>query len=108
MLDLKKLRETPEVYKAGVAAKSPKAAELIDLTTALRQARTHRHKGQDEGSDEIKRQAGKSFHHLFPFGGVVRPGNSQLLIFRSDRCSDRISCHLSFIDQPTWLCDMRR
>lgn len=30
MLDLKKLREEPDVFKAGVAAKSPQAAALID------------------------------------------------------------------------------
>lgn len=35
MLDLKKLRETPELYKAGVAAKSPKAAEFIDQILEL-------------------------------------------------------------------------
>ncbi len=35
MLDLKKLREAPEVYKAGVASKSAKAAELIDQIIEL-------------------------------------------------------------------------
>lgn len=39
MLDLKKLRETPEVFKAGVAAKSPKAAEMIDEILAIDQER---------------------------------------------------------------------
>ena len=35
MLDLKKLRETPEIFKAGVAAKSPKSAEMIDQILEL-------------------------------------------------------------------------
>lgn len=39
MLDLKKLRETPDVFKAGVSAKSPKAAELIDQILILDQDR---------------------------------------------------------------------
>ena len=35
MLDLKKLREAPDIYKAGVASKSPKAAEMIDQILEL-------------------------------------------------------------------------
>ncbi len=35
MLDLKKLRESPEAHKAGIAAKSPKAAELVDQILEL-------------------------------------------------------------------------
>jgi len=39
MLDLKKLRDAPEIFKAGVSAKSPKAAEGIDQILVLDQDR---------------------------------------------------------------------